>query len=489
MKKLFAMILATVMSLALFAACGEGGSEGSYSYEQIMAKFEGEPERNVTIKVLENDIAVDEGYFDDLIAAFNAKYAEYGIKAEDANMSQYTDLEKNGPLGYGPDILYDANDKIMRYAENGHVLPLPTEKLDIYGEGKLETSVSDTYKMNKYEMDLQFGVPVNVQTLVMFYLQDTFKDEADADQNGVPDVLETYNALYEYSKGIRATSTNDNPVFGYVQSLNNEYFNFGYLLSYGAYIFGDTTSDIGLAAGESYKGLQVMQDLASIMDKDASTDAYTVQAYNSLASGKYRATITTPDVYVKFYNSLVDKYVKTDKMEQSAAEAKAKENLKVADVPRLPKSGDLTEKITNAAEQTFATTMMGGVNGYAISSYTKSPKACLLFLDFASQYDQVVARASKLGVVPARKDAAEAEGTNAYSEMVYKRVEEGRVVMMPSVRDLTYVWSSVGSTFALVTDDVTIKGNGSPKDYASTDSLKALLTKAVEDIKKVMQIA
>ena len=171
------------------------------------------------------------------------------------------------------------------------------------------------------------------------------------------------------------------------------------------------------------------------------------------------------------------------------AEAKAKENLKVADVPRLPKSGDLTEKITNVEEQTFATTMMGGVNGYAISSYTKSPKACLLFVDFASQYEQVVSRAAKLGVVPARNDAAKAEGTNAYSEMVYSRVEEGRVVMMPSVRDLTYVWSSVGSTFALVTDDVTIKGNGSPKDYATVDSLKALLTKAVEDIKKVMQIA
>lgn len=167
MKRLIAVILATVMSATLFVACGETESGGSYSYEQIMAKFEGEPEQNVTIKVLENDIAVDEGYFDDLITAFNAEYAEYGIKAEDANMSQYTDLEKNGPLGYGPDVLYDANDKIMRYAENGHVLPLPTEKLDVYGEGNLETSVSDTYKMNKYGMDLQFGVPINVQTLVI----------------------------------------------------------------------------------------------------------------------------------------------------------------------------------------------------------------------------------------------------------------------------------------------------------------------------------
>ena len=61
--------------------------------------------------------------------------------------------------------------------------------------------------------------------------------------------------------------------------------------------------------------------------------------------------------------------------------------------------------------------------------------------------------------------------------------------MMPSVRDLSYVWASVGSMFALVADDVTVKGNGSPKEYATVDSLKALLTKAVDDIKKVMQIS
>lgn len=145
MKRFVSVVLATGMSVMFLASCGKSPEVGSYSYEQIMAKFNGEPERNVTIKVLENDIAVDEGYFGDLIAAFNAEYAEYGIKAEDANMSQYTDLEKNGPLGYGPDVLYDANDKIMRYAENGHVLPLPTERLDVYGAGNLEATVSDSY--------------------------------------------------------------------------------------------------------------------------------------------------------------------------------------------------------------------------------------------------------------------------------------------------------------------------------------------------------
>ena len=484
MKRLIAVILATVMSATLFVACGETESGGSYTYEQIMAKFEGEPEQNVTIKVLENDIAVDEGYFDDLIEAFNAEYAEYGIKAEDANMSQYTDLETNGPLGYGPDVLYNANDVIMRYAENGHVLPLPTEKLDTYGEGKLDESVSATFSMNRYDMDLQFGVPINVQTLVLFYRADKFADQPDADGNGTPDVLESYASLYEYSKEVRATSTNDNPVYGYVHSLNNEYFNFGFLLSYGAYIFGDSTDDIGLANGEAYKGLRVMQDLASVMDSDASSDAYTVQAYNGIASGKYLATITTPDVYVKFLNALADEYERTEGLSESAAMDKARENLKVADVPALPESGDLDD----ADSATFEMTTIGGVNGYAISSYTKAPKASLLFVDFASKYEQVVKRASMLGVVPARKDAAEADDTNAYSEMVYNRVEADRVTMMPSVRALTFVWSSVGSMFALVADDVTVTGKGQPSVYQTDDSLKSLLSDTVTNIRGAMEI-
>ena len=80
MKRFVSVVLATGMSVMFLTSCGKSQEVGSYSYEQIMAKFNGEPERNVTIKVLENDIAVDEGYFGDLIAAFNAEYAEYGIK-------------------------------------------------------------------------------------------------------------------------------------------------------------------------------------------------------------------------------------------------------------------------------------------------------------------------------------------------------------------------------------------------------------------------
>ena len=57
--------------------------------------------------------------------AFNEEYAEYGITAVDANIDQYNDLEQSGPFGYGPDVLYQANDAIMKYVDGHHIMPIP----------------------------------------------------------------------------------------------------------------------------------------------------------------------------------------------------------------------------------------------------------------------------------------------------------------------------------------------------------------------------
>ena len=54
--------------------------------------------------------------------AFNAEYADKGIQAVDADMDEYSNLAENGPYGYGPDVIYQANDKLMTYAEDKHIL-------------------------------------------------------------------------------------------------------------------------------------------------------------------------------------------------------------------------------------------------------------------------------------------------------------------------------------------------------------------------------
>ena len=109
-----------------------------------MAKFEGDIEQNAVIRVLDNQMAVETGHLQEVLDAFNERYAEYNVQAVDANMDQYVDLEQNGPDGYGPDVLYQANDMLMRYAEGGHILPLPTEHL---ATDALTPPVMDVYNL------------------------------------------------------------------------------------------------------------------------------------------------------------------------------------------------------------------------------------------------------------------------------------------------------------------------------------------------------
>ena len=76
---------------------------------------------------------------------------------------------------------------------------------------------------------------------------------------------------------------------------------------------------------------------------------------------------------------------------------------------------------------------MGGVNGYAISAYTKAPNACLAFVDFATSYEMMIKRSEMLGIAPAREDVAKAAGGTA--EELFSRLEDGNIILMPSVKE------------------------------------------------------
>ena len=118
-RKIFAIVMTALILTQQLCSCGGAAKEDSGTSESKSAStldniFTGELEQNVTIQVLENDTAIEKGYFDELIAAFNEAYKDQGITAVDANMNQYLDLANDGPYGYGPDVLYQANDVIMK---------------------------------------------------------------------------------------------------------------------------------------------------------------------------------------------------------------------------------------------------------------------------------------------------------------------------------------------------------------------------------------
>ena len=265
------LVLILLLNIVVGAFSGTKETEGS-------VKFTGELERNVTIRILENDTAVKQGYMKRLLDAFNEAYAEYGIVAVDANMDEYSDLENDGPYGYGPDVLYQANDRLMRYVDGKHIQPIPVEQLDCYNQ--VGANAWSAYESEFGGETYTFGVPVNVQGPLLYYrkdlLPDNWQEEWEDDKNGVPDMVENWNDMYKFSMERRDLS---NEKFGYMKSLFDPYFAVGYLYSYGAYSFGNNNRDpmdIGYSKGNAELGAGVIRQLAGCMNEWCIDDTITV---------------------------------------------------------------------------------------------------------------------------------------------------------------------------------------------------------------------
>lgn len=457
-------------------ASGDTANSNKYTTkESLSGIYNGELEQNITLHILENQTAIKQGYLDDLLKAFNEAYKDYGITAVDANIDEYSDLAQDGPYGLGPDVLYQANDTIMKYVQGKHIYPIPVESLECYSQ--ITDSAWNAYTSEEDGITYMMGVPVNVQSPVLFYRKDLLPEDwettYDKNQNKIPDMIETWNGLYQYSKSI---SDPDKEKFGYMKSIYDSYFSLGYLFSYGGALFGNNNTDpsqVCLADGNAEVGANVIIQLASVMNKWCLDATVTGNQYTKMAEGDYFATMTTPDVYTLFVDELTNTY-KDEGLSEEEARAKAEENLVMTNVPELPESGDLSEE--NA--KTMPMTVMGGINGYAISAYTKYPNACLAFIDFATSYDMIMKRNEKLGIVPARKDAADKVG--GIGEIIYSNLDKGYIVPMPSLTELAQVWSPCETMFTDFATDAF--RDEKEKKYATKEAIKAKLEDTSKEI-------
>ena len=462
----------SVLSLSLIAAlcsCGKGGTSGGG--KDVYSKFNGELEKGAVLRILENDTAVKQGYLKELIDGFNEKYKEHGITAVDANMDEYSDLENDGPYGYGPDVLYQANDSLMKYVYGKHITPIPVERLECYS--KVDQNAWNAYKSKVGEQEYTFGVPINIQTSLMYYREDMVPANSDQNGNGTPDMLENWSKLYAYSKQIHEKDTKK---YGYMKSLDDFYFASGYFFSYGGYVFGNSgkdSDDIGLNKGESYKGAKVLRQLASIMNESCIDNSITLNQYSKLAKGEYFATMTTPDVKSLFLDELSLEYQK-EGLSKDLADKKAKANLKQVSVPTLPRSGDLND----VSGETIDMKTMGGINGYAISSYTKYPNAALAFLDYASSYEMVKKRYEILSIATCRADLAE-EG-DTLSKKLFEQLRDGKIEIMPSIRETSQIWTPAGTFCKDIANDP--YRPSSDQKYGDDEAIKTKLNEVCNQI-------
>ncbi len=494
MKKKLSFLLAFALLLTLFSACGaqtpsETASQTSGLYDQVMARFDGKLEQGAVIKVLENDTAVELGYVDALIEAFNQAYRDKGISAERMNIDQYSDLATDGPYGYGPDVWYQANDILMKYADNQHLLPLPIYDLECYSQ--IPQSAWNAYATDMQGETFYCGIPLNVQSGMLYYIEsmllENWKEEWDLNANGTPDFFESYTALYAYSELCRQGGQKTQ--YGYLDETVDTYFMSGYLMTYGAYIFGKNgtdPSDIGLAAGDSYKGARMIRQWAGQMNNTEVLDnTFSSAAYQYLADGVMLCTVTTPDVSRMFLRSMVA----TGNWTQEEAE----KDLKMIPVPRLPVSADLMadpwqDTITNMEELTLETTMMGGINGYGISAYTKCPNASLAFVEFATSYEQAVLRNQYLGVAPARADAAASiSERDATVGILFDRLDRGLISIMPAITEIGQLWTPAESFLIDLSTDPYRADRGEEQLYDTDEKIQAGLRRLADQIRDAIE--
>jgi len=248
-------------------------------------------------------------------------------------------------------------------------------------------------------------------------------------------MIESWNNLYSYSKAIKEQGGTKR---GYMKALYDVYFSSGFIFSHGGYAFGENgtnPNDIGFNKGESYKGAREIRQLASIMDKTCSDTSINTTCYSKIAQGEFFATMTTPDVKNNFINEMANQYETSDGLTKAEAMKKAEENLVIADLPKLPSSGDLTEANPTLIDMKT----MGGINGYAISSYTKAPKACLAFVNFATSYNMIIKRNQIMGIAPCRDDAVKLAG--GLSSRLFSRLTKGDIYLMPSITQVAQIWT------------------------------------------------
>jgi len=493
MKKIAAVLLVLAMFSAILAGCSENNHGSNIDttdlYEQVMSRFDGKLERGAVVKVLENDTAIELGYVDELIAAFNEAYKDKGVSAERMNIDQYSDLATDGPYGYGPDVWYQANDILMKYADNQHLLPLPIYDMECYEQ--IPQSAWNAYATDMNGETFYCGIPLNVQSGMLYYIEsnlpENWKTDWDVNSNDIPDFFETYTALYAYSELCKEGGQPTQ--YGYLDETVDTYFMSGYLMTYGAYIFGDNgtnAGDIGLASGESYKGARMIQQWAGQMNNTEVLDGtFASAAYQYLADGVMLCTVTTPDVSRMFIRAMV--------MSGNWTQEEAEADLKMITVPRLPVSADLTadnwqDTITDMDSLTTEMTMMGGINGYGISAYTKCPNASLAFIEFATSYEQAVLRNEYLGVAPARADAAATIAEHdATVGILFDRLDRGYISIMPAITEIGQLWTPAESFLIDLSTDPYREERGEERLYETDEQIQAGLERLVTQIRDAIE--
>lgn len=342
-------------------------------------------------------------------------YEKYGVQVntQEGGLYDFSKGVLEGATGEGPDVFMNPHDKTLEGIAAGIFLEFDNKVVDT-----LNKDISKV-AMNTVTVDGKvYGVPVSIETNVMFYNKDLVKGEPASTFEQIKEEALAFNNSKENKFWFLTNVSEGSPLFPM-------------LSTYGFRLFGETGADDnnpGFDTEEFLKGLKVIADYKTIMPIPSGDLANADFLTTQFIEGKTAYMIGGP------WN------VKT---------------LREAGV-----NFGVRKLVTYDGMQQYPFSFVQNAH---VSAYTKYPKAAQLFAEFLVSEVGAELLYSKAAKITSRANANEINGLKDDLDLIAITEAFNESVPMPSAKRISYYWTISGNVGPAVFDGKMTPEEGAKK--------------------------
>lgn len=428
MKKWFSLLLMVGLLMGVLVACGpndakesnvNNANEGNVNNDNDTSNnnVDGDmPEKPDKLKLWVNAEEKQE----DAVKEITEKYTEEtGIEVELVPVDMLEQVEKldvEGPVGNGPDIIFQPHDRIGDLVIRGLV-----DSVDL---GENESDYTDT-ALEAIQYDGEYwGFPAVVDTYAMYY------------NKSLVDEPKTMEDIMTIAEDFTDASKDE---YGFLMEAANFYFSYPFFSGYGAYVFENNEGNyniqnIGLANEGAIKGGELIK---TWYDNGYIPQDLTPDIMNGLfKEGKVATVLNGPWMVREYTDGIGD-------------------DLGVVPLPLL-EDGEHPKSFV-------------GVKSYMLSYYSENKEWAQDLMAFITNYDNSMTYYEVAGEIPPRNDVM--ESSVIADDPIFSAFAEQTLYgePMPSVPAMQQVWEPINDALNFIS-------KGEPVQEVLEEAVEAILS-------------
>lgn len=320
-------------------------------------------------------------------------YEKYGVQVltEEGGLYDFSKGVLEGATGEGPDVFMSPHDKTLEGIGAGIYLEFDNKLVD-----NLKNEISEVAMKTVTVDGKVYGVPVSIETNVMFYNKDLVTGEPANSFEQIKEEALAYNDTKNNKFWFLSNVCEGSPIFPM-------------LSTYGFRLFGENGADDnkpGFETEEFLKGLSVLADYKSIMPIPSGDLANADFLTTQFMEGKTAYIIGGP------WN-----------------------------VKALREAGvnfGVTKLVTYDGRQQYPFSFVQNAH---VSAYTKYPKAAQLLAEFLVSKEGAELLYTKASKISSRANPSEISGLKDDLDLIAITEAFNNSVPMPSAKRISYYWT------------------------------------------------